>query len=155
MLASSSFWPFYPLKPSRALVSCSGRESGNIGPSRRRLTRAQPNQSQSTVEDKYSCPHGWTRYGNKKCLKYVNELQDYERAQAACRQKNQGTLVTIHSHEEQNFVYSYIHSIAASSTPIWLGAKQVSATEKRQSIKKVGCANVRGAKCAAATLALS
>lgn len=78
------------------------------------------------VEDKYSCPHGWTRYGNKKCLKYVNELQDYERAQATCRSKNQGTLVTVHTHEEQNFVYSYIHSIAASSTPIWLGAKQVS-----------------------------
>lgn len=55
----------------------------------------------------------------------MNELQDYERAQATCRSKNQGTLVTIHSHEEQNFVYSYIHSIAASSTPIWLGAKQV------------------------------
>uniref|UniRef100_A0A6G1SMW1 Macrophage mannose receptor 1 n=1 Tax=Aceria tosichella TaxID=561515 RepID=A0A6G1SMW1_9ACAR len=77
------------------------------------------------VEEKYTCPHGWTRYGNKKCLKYVNELQDYDRAQATCRSKNQGTLVTIHSHEEQNFVYSYIHSIAASSTPIWLGAKQI------------------------------
>lgn len=84
--------------------------------------------SAGVVEDKYSCPHGWTRYGNKKCLKYVNELQDYERAQATCRSKNQGTLVTIHSHDEQNFVYSYIHSIAASSTPIWLGAKQVSFT---------------------------
>lgn len=77
------------------------------------------------MEDKYSCPHGWTRYGTRKCLKYVNELQDYERAQATCRAKNQGTLVTVHSHDEQNFVYSYIHSIAASSTPIWLGAKQV------------------------------
>lgn len=77
------------------------------------------------IEEKYSCPHGWTKYNNKKCLKYVNELQDYERAQATCKSKNQGSLVTIHSHDEQNFVYSYIHSIAASSTPIWLGAKQV------------------------------
>ena len=91
------------------------------------LTSQVNNRSdQQSVEDKYSCPHGWTRFGNKKCLKYVNELQDYDRAQATCRSKNQGTLVTIHSHEEQNFVYSYIHSIAASSTPIWLGAKQVS-----------------------------
>lgn len=77
-------------------------------------------------DNKYTCPHGWTRYGNRKCLKYVNELLDYEKAQAVCRTKNQGNLVTIHSHDEQNFVYSYIHSIAASSTPIWLGAKQVS-----------------------------
>lgn len=86
----------------------------------------------SKVEDKYSCPHGWTRYGGKKCLKYVNELQDYDRAQATCRSKNQGTLVTIHSHDEQNFVYSYIHSIAASSTPIWLGAKQVGSFVMKQ-----------------------
>lgn len=77
------------------------------------------------MDDKLLCPHGWTRYGSKKCLKYVNELHDYERAQAACRSKNQGSLITIHSQDEQNFVYSYIHSIAASSTPIWLGAKQV------------------------------
>lgn len=55
----------------------------------------------------------------------MNELHDYDRAQAACRSKNQGSLVTIHTQDEQNFVYSYIHSIAASSTPIWLGAKQV------------------------------
>lgn len=79
------------------------------------------------VEEKYTCAHGWTRYGSKKCLRYVNEIQDFERAQATCRSsKNQGNLVTVHSNEEQGFVYSYIHSIAASSTPIWVGAKQVS-----------------------------
>lgn len=89
-------------------------------------TGTVPLSPSSLSSEKGTCPHGWTRYGSKKCLRYVNEVQEFDKAQSICRSgKHQGNLVTIHSNEEQNFVFSYIHSIAASSTPIWIGARQM------------------------------
>jgi hypothetical protein len=71
---------------------------------------------------KAKCRIGWTRYKHK-CLKYYDYLVSHLDAETIC-QSNAGTLISIHSAEENKFVIDLANREKTSNYAVWIGAKR-------------------------------
>jgi hypothetical protein len=64
----------------------------------------------------------WTRYKHK-CLKFFDELQTHSDAEKIC-QSNGGTLISIHSAEENKFAIDLANKDRTNKYGVWIGAKR-------------------------------
>ncbi len=71
---------------------------------------------------KGKCRNGWTRYKHK-CLKFFDDLEGYSDAEEIC-QSNGGTLISIHSAEENKFAIDLANRDQPIRYPVWIGAKR-------------------------------
>jgi hypothetical protein len=71
---------------------------------------------------KGKCRNGWTKYKHK-CLKFFDEFRAYSDAEKIC-QSNVGTLISIHSAEENKFVMDLANREKTKRVGVWIGAKR-------------------------------
>jgi hypothetical protein len=65
------------------------------------------------------CERGWRTYHNK-CIKLFEELKTFNEAKNIC-ESNDATLISIHSKEENDFVYNLINN---QKYWVWIGCKR-------------------------------
>ncbi len=66
------------------------------------------------------CRNGWTRYKHK-CLKFFDESKFYSDAEKIC-QSNGGTLISIHSAEENKFAIDLANRDRPIRAAVWIAA---------------------------------
>ncbi len=70
---------------------------------------------------KNRCQRGWSPYHNK-CIKFFEKYKEFSEAKKIC-ESNDATLVSIHSEEENNFVYNLVNE-KISWIHVWIGGKR-------------------------------
>jgi hypothetical protein len=71
---------------------------------------------------KAKCRIGWTRYKHK-CLKFFDNLASHSLSEQIC-QSIGGTLISIHSAEENKFAVDLANKEKTRNTFVWIGAKR-------------------------------
>jgi hypothetical protein len=71
---------------------------------------------------KGKCRNGWTRYKHK-CLKFFDDLRPHTDAEKVC-QSIGGTLISIHSAEENKFATDLANGLKTRNFTVWIGAKR-------------------------------
>jgi hypothetical protein len=71
---------------------------------------------------KGKCRNGWTRYKHK-CLKFFDDLEPHSDAEKIC-QSIGGTLISIHSAEENKFATYFANGLRTRNHVVWIGAKR-------------------------------
>jgi hypothetical protein len=71
---------------------------------------------------KGKCRNGWTRY-EQKCLKFFDDREIHSVAEEIC-QSNGGTLISIHSAEENIFAIDLANRDGPITAAVWIGAKR-------------------------------
>ncbi len=78
--------------------------------------------SKNHVFLKGKCRIGWTKY-KLKCLKFFDYLVIHSNAEILC-QTNGGTLISIHSAEENKFAIDLANRDRPIRAAVWIGAKR-------------------------------
>jgi hypothetical protein len=79
----------------------------------------------TTMADDSPCGD-WEQYKDEKCIKVFDILETEENAEKTCNQEGNGTLITIGSNDEQNFLSKLLFETHKVVDTIWVGAKKSS-----------------------------
>jgi len=78
------------------------------------------------------CGQGWHQYKNEKCFRVIRGSNNWNltwiAANDICQTEYGGQLASIHSEEENSFIFSLMFTEYDISSNVWIGGKRLSGT---------------------------